>query len=252
MNWGAEFTARFAPIGEWHRVDGIEERFTEAAFENQGLSKYPEARRTIPVVLRHEEDKVAGSVEAVWPMEGWWHARFKLNPQTISACIAADTLKVGTPVSPCFTPVCWRDNGASRQYEQVWLSELSILMYHQRPAYRGAQVSFVVGRDLPGMSKAELDALIERAKSLPPLTEVSATVVRDEYRPRWWDELESIVGYPITDENFERALAKAQRRPIDKLYDDMMAARGHELYAAERAKEGVCVRRNTGRVIGVR
>ena len=258
MNWCAEFTARFAPIEEWHRVDGIEERFTEEAFKNQGLSKYPEVRRTIPVVLRHEQDKVAGAVEAVWPMEGWWCARFKLNPQTISACIAADTLEVGTPVSPCFTPVRWRDNGASRQYEQAWLSELSILMYRQRPAYRGAQVSFVVGRDLPGMSKAELDALLDRARNLPPLPPPLSDVGALELeRPALWDEIESVIGYRVTDENFEVALAQAQalksKSTIDRLYYETFGTSAAVSYTAARAsRPGVLIRPNIGRVLGVR
>ena len=205
MNWGAEVTARFAPIAEWHRVDGIEERFTESAFENQGLSRFPEVSRTIPVVLRHEEDKIAGAIEHVWPQEGWWHARFKLNPSKIHACIAADHLKVGTPVSPGFLAARWRDDGASRQYERAWLTELSILMYSQRPAYRGAQVSFIA--EPPAMSKAEVDALMERAKNLPPLSAVP------DYRPR--------------DATAER-------------------------YAAERAKQGIIVRRGIGQVLGVR
>jgi hypothetical protein len=174
MNWGAEVTARFAPIAEWHRVDGIEERFTETAFENQGLSRFPEVSRTIPVVLRHEKDKIAGAIERVWPQEGWWHARFKLNPSKIHACIAVDRLEVGTPVSPCFSPVSWTDNGAARRYDRAWLSELSILMYNQRPAYRGAQVSFIA--EPPEMSKAEVDALLQRARSLKPLTELPAVV----------------------------------------------------------------------------
>ena len=69
------------------------------------------------------------------------------------------------------------------------------------------------------MSKAELDALIERARNLPPLTDISVlerpapppTVVRD-YRPRD---------------------AAAQR------------------YVAERAKQGIIVRYGSGQVLGV-
>jgi hypothetical protein len=196
-------------------------------------------------VLRHEREKVAGAIEAIWPMEGWWHARFKLNPQQTSACIAADSLKVGTPVSPCFSRVRWRDNGASRLYEQAWLSELSILMYHQRPAYRGAQVSFIAGKDLPAMSKAELDALLDRAKNLPPLPPPLSDISPIELeRPALWDELERIVGYRITDENFERALATARRGPIDRLHEEVFGARADA--------PSVLIRPNIGQVLGVR
>ena len=253
MNWGAEFTARFAPIAEWNRVGVRQERFTESAFENQGLSRYPEVSRTIPVVLRHEKDKTAAAIERIWRQEGWWHARFKLNPSKIHACIAVDHLKVGTPVSPCFIPVRWTDNGAARQYDRAWLSELSILMYNQRPAYRGAQVSFIA--EPPEMSKAEVDALLERARNLPTPTDVSVLERRpnrgaasdsyeENYRPPFWDKLGRIVGYRVTDANFERAMTEASRSSLDRLYAEHMAAK-------HQREPQVIVRHNIGTVLGV-
>jgi hypothetical protein len=66
----------------------------------------------------------------------------------------------------------------------------------------------------------------------------------DDDRPELWRELERLLGYAITDENFSRALAEAQRRPIDRLYDELMATKA-------RTEPGVLVRRGVGRVLRV-
>jgi hypothetical protein len=184
MSYHAEFTARFAPIDEWHRVGGINERYTESAFTMQGLSKYPEVSREIPVVLRHEKDKVAGRIESLWPMEGWWHARFKLTPSLWPSAVAVDHLKVGTPVSVGFSKVRSRDSGASRLFELCWMKELSILMWEQRPAYRGAQVMHVREPQQRQWSEAEIDALLERARNLPPLPDLPKPAGGVYYGPR--------------------------------------------------------------------
>jgi hypothetical protein len=40
MHWAmAEYTARFAPINDWHHAHGQDERFGPEAFCMQGLSK---------------------------------------------------------------------------------------------------------------------------------------------------------------------------------------------------------------------
>jgi hypothetical protein len=147
--WHCEFTARFAPVSEWHPVDELEERFSATAFRNQGLTKRPETTRIIPVVLRHDDKQVVGKVDAVWVADGWWCARFKLSAALNLAAVIADYLDVGTPVLPSFIPVEWRDFAAARQYERAWLTELSIVRPPSRPAYRGAEVTYIVGRDLP-------------------------------------------------------------------------------------------------------
>lgn len=66
----------------------------------------------------------------------------------------------------------------------------------------------------------------------------------DDYRPPVWDELERIVGYRVTDENQEQACLDANRRPLDRIYD--------EWQAAKRTEPQVLVRRNIGKVLGVR
>jgi hypothetical protein len=217
MSYGAEYTARFAPIDEWHTVNLMRERFSEAAFENQGLSKYPEICRKIPIALRHEKTKTAGAIERLWVDDGWWCARFKLDPSKLHSCVAADSLEIGSPVSVSFLPVDDTVDGYSRLYRRVWMTELSVLMWGQRPAYDGARV--VAIREPPAMTKAEVEALTERARNLPPLTDISV-------------------------------LDRPSRRPDDA---DVDPDEAHwRLYAEQRAREGVLVRYGIGQVLGVR
>jgi hypothetical protein len=51
--------------------------------------------------------------------------------------------------------------------------------------------------------------------------------VGDTYdeRPPVWDDLERIVGYRVTDENQAQAFRDAHRSPLDRLYDEHVAAK---------------------------
>lgn len=60
-----------------------------------------------------------------------------------------------------------------------------------------------------------------------------------------WDEIERVVGYRVPDENQEQAFLEANRSPLDKLYDEHMAAK------RQRQPE-VIVRYGIGQVLGVR
>ena len=61
-------------------------------------------------------------------------------------------------------------------------------------------------------------------------------------------KLERIVGYRVTDANQdanqEQAFLEANRRPLDKLYDEYKAAQ-------RQLEPGVIVRRNIGQVLAV-
>ena len=66
-----------------------------------------------------------------------------------------------------------------------------------------------------------------------------------QYRPPVWDKLERIVGYRVTDENQEQAFLDANRRPLDRIYDESKAAK-------RQLEPGVIVRYGIGQVLGVR
>ena len=66
----------------------------------------------------------------------------------------------------------------------------------------------------------------------------------DNYRPPVWDKLERIVGYRVTDENQGQAFLDANRRPLDRIYDEWQAAK-------RQLQPGVIVRPNVGQVLAV-
>lgn len=70
----------------------------------------------------------------------------------------------------------------------------------------------------------------------------------DLERPKLWDELERLVGYRVSDYNFETALkqaALARTRPLDQEYDRLLAAK-------QLTTAGTIVRHGIGQVLGVR
>lgn len=60
-----------------------------------------------------------------------------------------------------------------------------------------------------------------------------------------WDKLERIVGYRVTDANQEQAFLEANRRPLDKLYDEWKAA-------TRTTEPQTIFRPGIGQVLGVR
>jgi hypothetical protein len=86
-------------------------------------------------------------------------------------------------------------------------------MWTQRPAYKGAQVTFI--KEPRRMSEAEVDALLARARNLPPIPDLPAAVPARsvDYSPRDAREL---------------------------------------AYTEAMAEQGVLVRHGVGRVLGVR
>ena len=245
--WTSEYTARFAPIGEWHYAHGQYERFGPKAFHKNGLSwKFREASRNIPVVLGHNKTQPVGRIEAMWPDEfdGWWMAAFRLNASLLFGCVAADNIREGLPVSPSFGPAVWRDEGDTRLYELCWLSELSLLIRGSVPAYKGAQVTRV--KDISDELMARPRAPVVASSPAAVTTSSNrAAAGEDDYRPPVWDELERIVGYPITDANQEQAFLDANRSPLDKLLDEYKAAK-------RTTEPQVIFRPGIGQVLGVR
>src|SRR5262245_26337260 len=94
-----EYVARIAPItkpldvpdpsGEWC---AIAEKFERDCLVGQDPTK-------IPVVLRHDESKVVGSLTRLVRAQGWHIASFRLDPSRTLAVVAEEWLRVGAGVS---------------------------------------------------------------------------------------------------------------------------------------------------------
>jgi hypothetical protein len=225
------------------------ERFDDPAWNRPGRLMY-EARalrflpgeESVPLVVDHEESSVVGTVHAPmfkmdWIDGPWICARATVNTPP-------SWLERGTRASFDFRAPDRRKINIHGTCAEViaWavVREVSVLSAAKKPVEPLAEVLSYSPSEEPSSRAAVPDRSVARET--------------DEYRPPFWDELERVVGYRVTDDNFERALAEAQRAqrgPMDVLYDEVMA-RKRARYASERAKEGVVVRYGVGRVLGVR
>lgn len=108
------------------------ESFTEDAFAHQ--------RRAVPVVFSHLEDMVVGEVLVRTVSQGWHIADLRLEERY------EGSVRVGTPVSPCFVPIRvetpWE---GIRLHRRALLREISLLGPGERAAYPGAMVTRITG-----------------------------------------------------------------------------------------------------------
>jgi hypothetical protein len=97
------YSAQIAPCSaDWREairngIDVVDDdrRWTESIAENAFLP----TTRPVPVVLSHDESRPVGEVVVRIAHRGWFHVDFRLDASKLLACVAADRLKVGTPVS---------------------------------------------------------------------------------------------------------------------------------------------------------
>jgi hypothetical protein len=240
-----QWDARIAPISEpqlvWEDGKLVRESFAEHVFD--GVKK-----REVPVVAAHDESLCVGYIDDIFRRDGWFHAAFRLDRSLPGSEVAAECIRCGMPVSLGFRTVLTRRVDNTVEHRVVLLDELSLLGQGMKPAYKGAEV--MSSLSFPERTKEKLDALLDRAKNLPPLSPLvdSPTTVRDDfddYRPAIFDELERMLGYRVTHENFEAANTEASRTPLDKLYD--------EVYGRQKVLDPqVLIRPGIGQVLGVR
>jgi hypothetical protein len=209
-----DVTIKFAPIF-------TAERFSDPAWTRPGRTMcYPGALKflpgttTVPLLVDHDDGREIGTVNRLFQMDwvdGPWICA--------SATIDGD-------------PPCWleRGNGASFGSRVLDRREVSV-------RDTTAEVIAYALMD-------EVSVLITKKPGEPRAAVLSVERIEDAYRPPFWDELEVLVGYRITDENFERAILEANRPQIEKHYDEFLAARPTE--------PQVLVRSGMGQVLGVR
>lgn len=103
--------------------------------------------------------------------EGWWHLEFELKPSLTMSCVAADNLRVGSPVSVGYRTL--RHDESLTDIGVKWhtvaiLNKLSILRHGEKPAYPGAEVTFILPRKhIPRVAKSQPAAPPARATRVP-------------------------------------------------------------------------------------
>jgi hypothetical protein len=222
------YEAKLLPIGEPVRIPVNEaepRRWETSTFDDKAFEIERTAKTKPEVWVNHNRALRIGQVVMLYVSrrEGWWCAEFVLDRDVPNV-----ELEVGQAVS---VGLDYLKIGSGEPY----LREISIV---PRGAVKGAEVT----------RRVALEPAPVRPTSSPAAVSASnrAAVGEDfdEYRPPVWDELERIVGYRITDENFVRAMAEAHRRQIEKLHDEVMASR--------QVEPEVIVRHGIGQVLGVR
>jgi phage head maturation protease len=144
------YSAQIAPCSaDWREaihngIDVVDDgrRWTESIAENAFLP----TTKPVPVLLSHDEAKPVGEVIVRIAHKGWFHVDFKLNASKLHSCIAADRLKVGTPVSIGFRTLGHDKSLAEKgvmRHTLVRFDELSILRADEIPAYRGAKITSI-------------------------------------------------------------------------------------------------------------
>ena len=145
------YSARIAPCtanaGEAIRngIDVIDQgrRWTESIREGALIKP---THKTIPVLLSHDESRAVGKIHQLISHNGWWIADFTLDHSQTMSCVALDLLRVGAPVSVGYRSLRHDPSLAKvgvMQHTVALLQELSILRHGDRPAYPGAEVTYI-------------------------------------------------------------------------------------------------------------
>jgi hypothetical protein len=142
------YSAQIAPCSaDWREairngIDVVDDgrRWTESIAENAFLP----TTKPVPVLLSHDESKPAGEVLVRIAHKGWFHVDFKLDASKLLACVAADRLRVGAPVSIGFRTLKHDEQLAKSgvmRHTLARFDELSILGPGEIGAYRGAKIT---------------------------------------------------------------------------------------------------------------
>jgi hypothetical protein len=93
----------------------------------------------VQVLLDHDERRVVGHLDTLTARDGWLEGTFRLDERSTWSGVAENRLKVGTPVSVCYTPTAssdWMRDGIRRMV-CAELHEVSIV---PRAAIPGAEI----------------------------------------------------------------------------------------------------------------
>ena len=235
------YTAKIAPCSrDWREAltSGVEviergRRVTESFGERAFIA----TDKPTPVVLSHEDRLVVGHVTMRFVHRGWHFADFMLNHSKSMSAVALDRLRHGTPVSIGFTPMrrdprLDHDDSFFTRHTVARLDEISILRADELPAFSGAKITSIL--ELTNRSPA----------AAPTADRAVAGETSDEVRPAFFDELERKLGRSVSYENLEEALIEAGRSPLDRHYQEHLAAK--------RTREPqVITRYGIGRVLAV-
>lgn len=148
------YTARFAPVAQACDVPGEGRRVTVSeSFDRYCFVAQRNAPESIPILIRHMDNAVAGHVTNLHVTGGWWTADFELD-HTLLGGYAQDLIRVGTSLSAGYLPLRAHEvaGGAARAHTQAQLVELSILPPDGVPRFRGAEVVRVI--DIPQARRA--------------------------------------------------------------------------------------------------
>jgi phage head maturation protease len=105
------------------------------------------AHKTLPVLLSHDNKKPVGEIQRVFSEDGWWWADFTLDPSKTFSCVAADNLRVGSPVSVGYRTLRHDESLAKagvKWHTSAILDEVSVLNHGEHPAYSGAEIAFIL------------------------------------------------------------------------------------------------------------
>jgi hypothetical protein len=113
-----------------------------------------------------------GQITITIAHKGWFHADFMLDHSKLLSCVAADRLKVGTPVSIGFHSLSRDKSLAESGYQWhtlAQLDELSILAPGEKPAFPGATVTHI--RELkPSPARNTKPVAAVKSTSVQPAT----------------------------------------------------------------------------------
>ncbi len=222
---------RFAPLTTLQRVnDPVWKRPGRTMYDSGALTFHP-GKTSAKLLVNHDDDHEIGVVHTLTRWEDtdgpWLAAIAEITDRP-------EWLERGTRASFGYGPIHTApDVFGCEILRRGIVNEVSVLSPGREPAEPLACV-------------LALHPTEAKPTSSPAAVPDRAAVGEiDDYRPPVWDELERIVGYRITDENFERAITQANRSAIEKEYDEFMTAR-------QRLNPQVLIRPGIGQVLGVR
>jgi hypothetical protein len=221
--------AKIAPVVTPERVDDPRALASgRQLYDSGGLTFLHDE---VPLLVDHRDERVVGRVHELFTLDdvdGPWIAAS--STVTDPPC----WLSRDTRVSFGFRVIQRNEHeGWCPIVRRAFVDEVSILAPSTQPVEPCARV----------WSYRRAEPATKSPAAVPTSDRAAAGEI-DDYRPAYWDELERIVGYRITDANFEHALVQAQRSELDQIYDEAVAAR--------RTEPQVLYRPGIGQVLGVR
>lgn len=148
--WNRSYTCRLAPCSEtWREAiyNGVEVVDDGKVMrESWAPDAFIASDKPVPVILSHDESKPVGHLVNRIVHNGWHIGEFVLDASHTLACIAADRLEHGTPVSIGARSLAHDKllaQGNVLRHTLARLDELSILAPNELPYYPDARVTHI-------------------------------------------------------------------------------------------------------------